>query len=294
MQRRLITWPKVLVALLATQASLAVAATSATVTEEIRKMEATWLTALAKRDGATVKSILHPDYIGMSPLGKYDTRADFVAGTEQGFGGEMDSVEGLAEINVAAYGNDTAVAYGPMKDGVHQYHDLFIKEGGKWIVVFSHVSMIPKAGPTTPMPSAAPASNQASPAWAQPSSLSVVREIREMERVWLTAMSNKDGAAVDTILDPGYLGMGPTGKLDTKADFVAMVNKGVFAPDGPWPSLYGLAEINVKLYGGHTAVAYGKTTDGEHWYSDTFKKTDGKWRAIFTQIAPIPQLGKKQ
>ena len=107
-------------------------------------------------------------------------------------------------------------------------------------------------------------------------------DITKLERTWETAMHAKDGATVEGILGPGWIGLNPDGSSDTRAHFVAAVKKGDY-------TTVKLDTIEVTVSGA-TAVAHGRASDkdNKYAYSDVFAQEGGKWRAVFSQIALLP------
>jgi hypothetical protein len=112
-------------------------------------------------------------------------------------------------------------------------------------------------------------------------------EVTKAERNWEAAMQKKDSAAVDKILAPDWMGVNPDGTLETRAHFLSAVKSGDYAT-------VKLDEILVSNLSG-VVVAHGKASDkdGKYAYTDVFVRSNGGWRAAYSQIALLPPPAKK-
>ena len=131
--------------LVASQSTVGLAqSSSASVSNDITKLERTWETAMHAKDGAAVEGIVASGWVGLNPDGSSDTRAHFVAGVKKG---DYATVK-LDTIEVTVAGA-TAIAHGKAsdKDGKYAYSDVFVQEGGKWHAVFSQIALLPRPAP---------------------------------------------------------------------------------------------------------------------------------------------------
>jgi len=81
-------------------------------------------------------------------------------------------------------------------------------------------------------------------------------EVASVQKLWLEAEQRGDAAALDRILDDGFVGSGPGGNLIQKSDLV------VTAPESQPRNFLNqnLADTTVKAFG-NTVVVLGKIVD---------------------------------
>ena len=129
-----------------TQASLgpAVSAPAENASEVITKLENEWVTAIVKKDTATINRLLAEDFTGTTDNQIY-SKADAI---EDVNGGVHESLQ-LNNIKVRVFG-DTAVVtmeqteksrHGDIDfSGQYLFTDVWAKKNGQWIAVASHGS----------------------------------------------------------------------------------------------------------------------------------------------------------
>ena len=130
-----------------------------------------------------------------------------------------------------------------------------------------------------PAPAAAPAA-----AAVATSGEHVQGTIGDLERQWVAAIVNKDGAALDRLLADDFSGTSPTAHLYTKGMAVDDLSEGTYVVEA-----MELDEISVNVYG-NTAVAFasqdetsrygGKDTSGHYHYTNVWVNKDGRWQAV--------------
>ena len=103
----------------------------------------------------------------------------------------------------------------------------------------------------------------------------------------------KDGAALDAMVDPGLVFIDGSGRRQDKQAFVA----GWTAPEDRFDPIV-LQDRLVVMLGPDAGVVSAETTlrgtsggkpFASHFrYSDTFRREDGKWRAVQIQVTRMP------
>lgn len=114
---------------------------------DLIKLENDWLQAFFKNDGAFADRFLADDYLGTDEHGdirdKAQTIAEIKAGAHRSTSGVLDN------ITVRVYGDAAVVTGRHIMKGLFQgkeyrspylWTDVFIKRGGRWQAVASHVS----------------------------------------------------------------------------------------------------------------------------------------------------------
>lgn len=115
--------------------------------QELIKLENDWLQAFFKNDGAFAERFLADDYMGTDEHGdirnRTQTITEIMAGAHLSTSGELDNVK------VRVYGDAAVVTGRHIMKGLFQgkefrspylWTDIFIKRGGRWQCVASHVS----------------------------------------------------------------------------------------------------------------------------------------------------------
>ena len=117
-------------------------------------------------------------------------------------------------------------------------------------------------------------------------------ELKQIENNWVTAAKAKDAARLGDILADGWVAIEWDGKTTTKTKALADLNK-------PGNSLdqIEMGPMTVRVFG-NTAVVTGsdtekskedgKDTSGKYVWTDVFIKQNGKWRAVASQSAKVP------
>jgi ketosteroid isomerase-like protein len=108
--------------------------------------------------------------------------------------------------------------------------------------------------------------------------------ISDLEREWVAAIVNKDGATLDRLLAADFAGTSPSAHLYNKKMAIDDLSSKTYVVDA-----MDLDEISVNVYG-DTAVAftsqneksrYGSTdTSGHYHFTNVWVKKDGQWQAV--------------
>ena len=123
--------------------------------QELVKLENDWLQAFFENDVAFADRFLADDYMGTDEHGVVKTKAQEIA--EIKAGAHLSTSGVLDNIRVRVYGDAAVVTGRRIMKGLFQgkeyrspylWTDIFIKRGGRWQCVASHVSKA--AGKTAP------------------------------------------------------------------------------------------------------------------------------------------------
>jgi len=117
-----------------------------------------------------------------------------------------------------------------------------------------------------------------------------VDDVLREERALQAAMLASDVEALDRLLHPELLAVGPDGRLVEKAEDLEAHRSGVF-------EIYELDEEDVRVrVAGDTAVTFvvllirgaiaGEEVSGRMRYTRTWSRDDGAWRVLAAHIAP--------
>lgn len=108
--------------------------------------------------------------------------------------------------------------------------------------------------------------------------------VSDLEREWVAAIVEKDGAALARLLADDFAGTSPSAHLYTKKMAVEDLAAGTYVVEA-----MELDEIAVNVYG-DTAVAFtsqneksrygGTDTSGHYHYTNVWVKKDGQWQAV--------------
>ena len=108
--------------------------------------------------------------------------------------------------------------------------------------------------------------------------------ISQLEREWVAAIVNKDGAALDRLLADDFAGTSPSAHLYNKKMAIEDLSSGTYVVES-----MDLDEIAGNAYG-DTAVAFasqneksrygGNDISGHYHYTNVWVKKDGRWQAV--------------
>ena len=117
------------------------------ISQTLQGMEQAWLDAEKNHDAAAFEKLVADDWIGMSPDGKRQTKAERAAEIK----GTHIASATLGDMKVRVFG-DTAVVTGTddevsMTDGKRSnehyvWTDVFVKRNGKWLAVASQSAQV--------------------------------------------------------------------------------------------------------------------------------------------------------
>jgi ketosteroid isomerase-like protein len=118
--------------------------------QELMQREHAWTEAFKNRDPAVLNSMLADDFIFTDDEGHVYSKAQYIAAVTQAI--KVDSY-GIADHTVRVYGDTGIVAGrwtgkmtidGKDASGAFRYTDTFVKRQGRWQVVASQDTRIPK------------------------------------------------------------------------------------------------------------------------------------------------------
>jgi hypothetical protein len=121
---------------------------------------------------------------------------------------------------------------------------------------------------------------------------SAADQVRTAERTLLRASVNGDTRTAGALLAPGLQQIDVTGTAETRADYLAGIGGGV-----DFVTLKPIKPISVRVYGDHAVarvklkfkvVAHGQTLQHEGWTTDLWKRSDGRWKLVWSQSTAIP------
>lgn len=121
--------------------------------QEVRKLERAWLDAYEKNDAEAMSKIVADDFTITFPNGSIETKPQILDSLKPSRGSSPPPKFHTEEVQACVYG-DTVILIGrvitewqqngqPMKRE-NRYTDTYIKRNGRWQVVASHLSNVPK------------------------------------------------------------------------------------------------------------------------------------------------------
>ena len=122
---------------------------TASVEQELIKIETSWAEAVVKKDIAFFDQILADDYTYTDSGGNLNTKAQYIASVKSGESVVTSAVND--EIRVRFYGDAAVVTgrwtgketlKGKDNSGQSRWTDTFIKRDGRWLCVATHDSRI--------------------------------------------------------------------------------------------------------------------------------------------------------
>lgn len=123
------------------------------------------------------------------------------------------------------------------------------------------------------------------------SDAAISQTLQAMEQAWLNAEKNHDAAAFENLVADDWIAISPDGKSQTKAERAAEIKTADITSAT-------LGDMKVRVFG-DTAVVTGtddeitledgKKSSGHYVWTDVFVKRNGKWLAVASQTAQIPQ-----
>jgi ketosteroid isomerase-like protein len=121
---------------------------------------------------------------------------------------------------------------------------------------------------------------------------SAADQVRTAERTLLRASVNGDTRTAGALLAPDLQQIDVTGTAETRADYLANVGGGV-----DFVTLKPIKPISVRVYGDQAVarvklrfkvVAHGQTVQHQGWTTDLWKRSDGRWKLVWSQSTAIP------
>jgi ketosteroid isomerase-like protein len=130
---------------------VAPAASSASVSDELKQIENDWMAAAKTKDAAKLGAILADSWIGLEWDGRINNKAKALADLKVE-GNSLDTIE-MGEMTVRTFGNTAVVTgsdvekskeKGKDTSGKYIWTDVFVKTNGKWQAVSSQSAKVPK------------------------------------------------------------------------------------------------------------------------------------------------------
>ena len=123
-----------------------------------------------------------------------------------------------------------------------------------------------------------------------------IQQVRQLEREWLDAYEKHDAEAMQRIVADDFTIVFPDGGSQTKADIMAMMERG---RTGKRPSpRFTTEDVNARVYGGDTVILSGRVvthmkrpdgTEGreESRYTDTYVRLNGRWQVVASHLSNV-------
>jgi ketosteroid isomerase-like protein len=125
----------------------------------------------------------------------------------------------------------------------------------------------------------------------QQAAAGVEQQLMKLENDWNSFMLKRDAAGLDRLLADDLTSITAEGKLNTKADEMADLKSGDFAPTAAT-----VKDMKVRVFG-NTAIVTGVNTlkakekgkdiSGDYRFTDTWVLRDGRWQCVATQGSKI-------
>ena len=121
-----------------------------------------------------------------------------------------------------------------------------------------------------------------------------IAEVRALEREWLDAYEKRDAEAMKRIVADDFTIYFGDGDMQTKADIVAMMERG---KGKPAPS-FVTEDVKARAYGDSVVILTGRVVtqmqraDGTKSrsadrYTDTYVKRDGRWQVVASHLGKV-------
>jgi ketosteroid isomerase-like protein len=118
-------------------------------------------------------------------------------------------------------------------------------------------------------------------------------QLKQIENEWVAAVKAKDAAKLEDILADDWVSLTWDGRTIDRATALAELKE-------PGNSLENIemGPMKVRLFGSTAVVTgsdteksmeKGKDTSGKYVWTDVFVKENGKWRAVASQSAKVPE-----
>jgi ketosteroid isomerase-like protein len=120
---------------------------------------------------------------------------------------------------------------------------------------------------------------------------SVDQTLMDLERQWVKAALASKGEALAPLLATDFVSVQSDGTMQTKAEYVAMTNKGkwqVSEVSDMKVQVHGDSAVVTGVWTGKGTDGTGRAFDGKERFADTWvKMPDGKWQCVASASAPM-------
>jgi len=122
---------------------------------------------------------------------------------------------------------------------------------------------------------------------------SVADQLKQVEKNWTDAQKTRIVEKLGEILADNWIGIGWDGETSDKAKALAELK----SPGNSLDSI-DMGPMQVRVFGSTAIVTgsdtekskeHGKDSSGKYIWTDVFVKQNGKWRAIASQSAKVPE-----
>jgi ketosteroid isomerase-like protein len=122
---------------------------------------------------------------------------------------------------------------------------------------------------------------------------SVADQLKQVEKNWTDAQKTRNVEKLGEILADNWIGIGWDGETSDKAKALAELK----SPGNSLDSI-DMGPMQVRVFGSTAIVTgsdtekskeHGKDSSGKYIWTDVFVKQNGKWRAIASQSAKVPE-----
>jgi ketosteroid isomerase-like protein len=120
---------------------------------------------------------------------------------------------------------------------------------------------------------------------------SIDKTLMDLEEQWVKAALASKGEALAPLLAADFVSVQSDGRTETKAEYVAMTNKGkwqVSEVSDMKVQVHGNAAVVTGMWTGKGTDGMGKAVDAKERFADTWvKMPDGKWQCVASASAPM-------
>jgi ketosteroid isomerase-like protein len=120
---------------------------------------------------------------------------------------------------------------------------------------------------------------------------SIDKTLMDLEGQWVKAALASKGEALAPLLAGDFVSVQSDGRTETKAEYVAMTNKGkwqVSEVSDMKVQVHGNAAVVTGMWTGKGTDGMGKAVDAKERFADTWvKMPDGKWQCVASASAPM-------
>jgi ketosteroid isomerase-like protein len=118
-------------------------------------------------------------------------------------------------------------------------------------------------------------------------------ELKQIENDWSAAQRARDVVKLGEILADSWIGIGWDGQLSDRAKALEELK----SPSNSLDS-FQMGEMHVRIFGNTAIVTgtdvekskeHGKDSSGKYIWTDVFVKQGGKWKAVASQSAKVPE-----